>query len=70
MKIGIIASKMSNVLIKCRVHWSPEMVEQVMLGMDFQLSRENFWKSVWMVSSPHCLLCVCCLSAQAMGLAA
>lgn len=38
MKIGIIASKMSNVLIKCRVHWSPEMVEQVMLGMDFQLS--------------------------------
>ena len=35
MKIGIIASKMSNVLIKCRVHCSPEMVEQVMLGHGF-----------------------------------
>lgn len=46
------------------------MVEQVKLGMDFQLNHENFWKLVWMVSSPHCLLCVCCLSAQAMELAA
>lgn len=70
MKVGIIASKMPNVFIKCTVHWSPEMVEQVMLGMDFQLNHENFWKLVWMVSSPHCLLCVCCLSAQAMELAA
>lgn len=59
MKIGIIASKMSNVLIKCRVHWSPEMVEQVMLGMDSQLS----WRISGSRSGWSALLTVCCVSA-------
>lgn len=47
IKIGVIVGEMPNVLTQCRVWWSPEVLEQVMLRVDFQLTREVFWKSVW-----------------------